>query len=226
MFSFHAKDFTEVPSKYLYSIELDDVKLSENIFDAIKSHELNPLIISECQKLRTIHRCLIAEANNEEDKIDNSVTTECCESHNQVGYDRDNCVNIGKENCDNNLADSDEHNNDVDNFKDLNPCYKGDNNTKLNVNCPSRALDSGDKKPNTYRTETLHDLCCNRENSFEEKNVLLTLADIEFKFFHVLQDSVKKRVENVPKYYSSSSSVGILFSGGIDSVVLAALADR
>lgn len=69
---------------------------------------------------------------------------------------------------------------------------------------------------------------------------LVSRVDVMQQFLSVLETAVRKRVFNIPRRHlmdksccktvededGQSSKVGILFSGGIDSVVLTALADR
>lgn len=50
--------------------------------------------------------------------------------------------------------------------------------------------------------------------------------DLVKEFITVLESAVQKRVENVPLRLGAKSSVGVLFSGGVDCTVIALLADK
>lgn len=135
-------------------------------------------------------------------------------------------------------VDLNQHENKTDTTKYESATYTGDN--VPDINSRLKVCNLGYKESENKMNEI-----CNETDS-NTLNAIRKLTELRDEFLKILENSVRTRVCNIPDSSKESNvdkmknaefkqsnllahhqpKVGILFSGGIDSVVLAALAHR
>lgn len=196
-------DCKEVPAKKLYCLSLKDFQFN-NMGEHIREYAFEPAFINK-QIARHDHRCLtpVSAGDTEADYVTDTHCTLCgCNS--TAGYYRDS-ANSRVGYC-------------TDNTQRTGLYPNGDNidQTQYCCSCLHSPSSEGNKKP---LSEAKPIVGCTEERK--------TLVEIRNKLIVVLEESVRTRVFNLPRSSEDTNpNVGVLFSGGIDSVILAALAHR
>jgi len=199
------ENFFEVPAKTLFCIDIKDIDLN-NINDSIKEYPLTSPYFNLVQTQRRFrHRCTSNYVDVKKDTTNKNETgNENVSNLKIVSVSLDEkptkceCVTIQTDT---------EPQQTFDELKGLADCTSVE--TKIEQYCYD------------------HQSC--RYCSAEEDISRITLAKTREMFLHLLEASVQTRVLNIPRCNggeSGDSKVGILFSGGIDSVILTALAHR
>lgn len=175
-----------------------------------------------CDKMNVIHRCSKKEFNSlEEDGINSCGDKSTDDSTNDSRCRRSNTEK--NEEC---LDKIDRDSYDEFFIKDDHSC--GDKNPNRIpdqcYNCENKETENISNKVDNQVSCIKNDGDDNPKCTLQQK--ILTLQSVRSIFLNILTESVRSRVTNIPTKNSNGSNVGILFSGGIDSVVLAVLADR
>lgn len=232
----------EIAAKHLYCIDLQTLNLeleNTNLEELSTSHIFIPKFIQKKRKANTMHRCqntlrmVPSERSSPKDYVQSSNRTVENKMDKIPGDDEQSpstSISDGEGDLTCNLKNS-YKSDGIKNIKEVN---------QANENILSRGKDILNQS--SKRTREQENVLGNQVNKmsicdigYNMSDSALTIEQLQEAFVKVLEESVRARVETIPREISPSdviadekeeTSLGILFSGGIDSVVLAALAHR